>query len=358
VPDDGLLAERVWYGDGPVAGVLRGALAPLEGVYRLGVGIRNAMFDRRARSILTPPAPAIGIGNLSVGGTGKTPVSAWIAGQLREAGAKPAILMRGYGDDEPLVHARLNPDVPVITDGDRLRGARRAVEGGADCLVLDDAFQHRRIARAADVVLVSADRWDGRVRLLPAGPWREPLSALRRATLVMVTRKAVDRSTARSVASELAGHTSAPVAVVTLGLGTLRANDEERPVIALEKRRVLAIAAIGDAEAFRRQLERTGAVVRTAFFPDHHRFTARDALTLANRLDAGEWPVCTLKDYVKLAPLWPATASAFWYVSQRVAPESGESAVRQALDSVLHARTHHHGPPPAGSNRLDIQNGD
>jgi tetraacyldisaccharide 4'-kinase len=342
VPDDISLAERVWYGDGPVAGAVRGALAPVEGLYRLGVGIRTTMFDRRACPILAPPAPAISIGNLSVGGTGKTPVAAWIARQLRDAGATPAIVMRGYGDDEPLVHARLNPDVPVITDGDRLRGARRAVEGGADCLVLDDAFQHRRIARAADVVLVSADRWDGRVRLLPAGPWREPLSALRRATLVLVTRKAVDLSTARSVASALAVHTSAPVAVLTLGLGALRTNDEQLPVSALEKRRVLAIAAIGDAQAFRRQLERAGAVVRTAFFPDHHRFTERDALTLASGLAEGEWPVCTLKDYVKLEPLWPATASAFWYVSQRVAPESGENAVEQALESVLRARTHLH----------------
>jgi tetraacyldisaccharide 4'-kinase len=342
VPDDGTLAERVWYGDGAVAGVLRGALAPVEGLYRLGVAVRTVMFDLRARPIHAPPAPAISIGNLSVGGTGKTPVAAWIARQLLDAGAKPAIVMRGYGDDEPLVHARLNPDVPVITDGDRLEGARRAVEGGADCLVLDDAFQHRRIARAADVVLVSADRWDGRVRLLPAGPWREPLSALRRASLVLVTRKAVDVATARSVASELAGHTSAPVAVLTLGLGALRTNHEERPVNVLEKRRVLAIAAIGDAQAFRGQLEGLGAVVRTAFFPDHHRFTYRDARTLADRLEEGEWPVCTLKDYVKLAPLWPATASAFWYVSQRVAPESGESAVQQALDSVLRARTHLH----------------
>jgi tetraacyldisaccharide 4'-kinase len=302
--------------------------------------MRGVLFDRGALAIHAPPVPAISIGNLSVGGTGKTPVAAWIARSLLDAGARPAIVMRGHGADEPLVHARLNPDVPVIAEPDRLRGARDALAAGADCIVLDDAFQHRRIARAVDVVLVSADRWDGRVRLLPAGPWREPLAGLRRATLVLVTRKAVDLSRARSVASELAGHTSAPVAIAALALGPLASNGEELPTSALAGRRVLAIAAIGDSEAFREQLQLAGATVRAAFFGDHHRFTRDDARELANRISAGEWPVCTLKDYVKLAPLWPAAASAIWYVSQRVAPESGEMAVQQALDSVLRARTH------------------
>jgi tetraacyldisaccharide 4'-kinase len=273
------------------------------------------MFERGALAIHVPPVPAISIGNLAVGGTGKTPVAAWIARSLVDAGARPAIVMRGYGADEPLVHARLNPDVPVIAEPDRLRGASTAVAGGADCIVLDDAFQHRRIGRAVDVVLVSADRWDGRVRLLPAGPWREPLAALRRATLVLVTRKAVDLSRARSVASELAGHTSAPVAIAALVLGPLASNGEELPINALAGRRVLAIAAIGDAEAFRKQLQLAGATVRAAFFGDHHRFTRGDARELASRISEGEWPVCTLKDYVKLAALWPAAASAIWYVS-------------------------------------------
>jgi tetraacyldisaccharide 4'-kinase len=339
VPDDGALAQRIWFGRGAADAIARAALAPLEGMYRIGVAARNVMYDRGALASHTAPVPAVSIGNLTVGGTGKTPIAAWIARRLRDSGARPAIVMRGYGADEPLVHARLNSDVPVFTDPDRILAAERAAAGGADCIVLDDAFQHRRIARAADIVLVSADRWDGRVRLLPAGPWREPLGALGRATLVLVTRKAATQSLARSVASQLTGHTSAPVAVVALTLGPLAANGEQVPVSVLEGRRVLAIAAIGDSEAFSRQLEAAGAMVRTAFFSDHHRFTADDARRLASGIVEGEWPVCTLKDYVKLAPLWPAAASAFWYVSQRVAPESGESAIEQALDSVLRART-------------------
>ncbi len=332
------MVERVWSGRGAAAGLARTALAPLEVLYRAGMHARGALFDQGVLATREPPIPAISVGNISVGGTGKTPVSAWVAAQLRSRGARPAIAMRGYGDDEPLVHERLNPGVPVFVDADRLAGALKAAAEGADCLVLDDAFQHRSIARVADLVLVSADSWDGRVRLLPAGPWREPLSALERATVVVVTRKAVDLSTARSVASALQAWTRTPIIILSLLHDRLVSQERELPLSALRGRPTLAIAAVGNAEAFRRQLEQAGAVVRTAFFEDHHRFTKADAELLARDLRDGEWAVCTLKDYVKLAPIWTATPSPFSYVSQRVAPESGESELLNALELVLRAR--------------------
>jgi tetraacyldisaccharide 4'-kinase len=160
--------------------------------------------------------------------------------------------------------------------------------------------------------------------------------------VVVVTRKAVDLSIARSVAAVLARRTPAPVSIVALLPGGLVLGDARQPLSVLRRQRTLAIAAIGNAEAFRRQLEQAGAVVRTAFFEDHHRFTKEEAERLAADLRDGEWAVCTLKDYVKLAPLWPASATAFGYVSQRVVPESGDSALSNAIDSVLHARSHQH----------------
>src|SRR5690348_7442624 len=132
-----------------------------------------------------PVLPTLSVGNVTVGGTGKTPVAAWIAAELIDRGARPAIVLRGYGDDEPLVHARLNPDVPVIVAPDRLEGIARAAASGADVAVLDDAFQHRRAQRTADIVLVSAERWTRTPRLLPAGPWRESLRALRRTSMIL-----------------------------------------------------------------------------------------------------------------------------------------------------------------------------
>jgi tetraacyldisaccharide 4'-kinase len=339
VPDSRRLAERAWFGRSTADGVLRAAVLPAETLYRVGVAARAALYDHGLLATREPAVPALSVGNLSVGGTGKTPIAAWLARRLREAGASPAIVMRGYGDDEPLVHRTLNPDVPVITSPDRLAGAQRAAENGADCIVLDDAFQHRRIARRADIVLVSADRWDGRTRLLPAGPWREPLSGLRRSSLVLVTRKSVGPSVAQSVAQELVRHTAAPAAIVALGLGPLHMHSgAESPLGALEGRRVLAVAALGDPSAFGRQLEDAGAIVRTAFYPDHHRCSLEDARALSAGLEQDEWAVCTLKDHVKLAPLWPRATSSLWYVSQRVVPEFGESAIDEALDSVLRAR--------------------
>jgi len=121
----------------------------------------------------------VSVGNLSVGGTGKTPVAAWIARALTERGIKPGIVLRGYGGDETIVHQRLNAGVPVIVASDRARGIREAIAQGADVVILDDAFQHRRAARDADVLLVDADSWSGSPRLLPrrtvarAAPVRE-----------------------------------------------------------------------------------------------------------------------------------------------------------------------------------------
>lgn len=340
--NDATAVDRVWFGRGPAASAARLALSPLEALYRVAVHTRGALFDRGILRSAVPPIPAISVGNLSVGGTGKTPMAAWVAAELRARGGRPAVALRGYGEDEPRVHRALNPDIRVYPDPDRLQAARKAAAEGADCLVLDDAFQHRKIARVADLVLVSADAWDGRTRLLPAGPWREPLSALSRASVVVVTRKAVDLSIARSVAAVLARRTPAPVSIVALLPGGLVLGDARQPLSVLRRQRTLAIAAIGNAEAFRRQLEQAGAVVRTAFFEDHHRFTKEEAERLAADLRDGEWAVCTLKDYVKLAPLWPASATAFGYVSQRVVPESGDSALSNAIDSVLHARSHQH----------------
>ena len=138
--------ERIWAEDGPAAW----ALTPLSWIFSTAVAVKNVLYDiglLRARKLALP---AVSVGNLSVGGTGKTPVSAWVAAELARRGARPAIVLRGYGDDEVLVHRALNPGVPVIVDADRVRGAATAKAQGATVVVLDDAFQHRRAARDAD----------------------------------------------------------------------------------------------------------------------------------------------------------------------------------------------------------------
>jgi tetraacyldisaccharide 4'-kinase len=335
------LVERIWFGGGAGAAAARLALAPLEVAYRAVVAARGALYDAGVLRAVEPAIPAVSVGNLSVGGTGKTPVASWLAGELVARGARPAIVLRGYGDDEPLVHRRLRPGVPVIASPDRVAGIARAAEQGADVVVLDDAFQHRRVRRAADIVLVSADAWGPRRRLLPAGPWREPLASLRRASLAIVTRKAAAADRAALVARSLAqAAPSLPIAIARLEIGALRRadGDDALPLDVLAGRDVLAIAAIGDPGAFVRQLQARGAKVRPAVFPDHHRFDAAEASRLAGALRGDGFAVCTLKDAVKLAPLWPRAGAALWYVSQHVAIERGREELDALLGSLLSLR--------------------
>jgi len=337
------LADRVWYGADGGAALARMLLAPASALFRAGVALRGAMFDAGVLRAQAGAIPAVSVGNLTVGGTGKTPVASWIAAELRARGAHPAIVLRGYGDDEPLVHGRLAPGIPVIVDPDRAAGVARAAAGGADVAVLDDAFQHRRAVRTADVVLVSADRWPAHVRLLPAGPFREPLAALARATLVIITRKSAAEADVARVRAAIAREAPAlPVAVVHLRLDALH-DDGGEPVslASLAGASVLAISAVGDPDAFAAQLAGCGALVRTAAFADHHAFTQEDAARIAASLRSNERPLCTLKDFVKLDALWPRQAPPLWYVSQLSNVEAGRDAIDAMLSTLLRARSTH-----------------
>jgi tetraacyldisaccharide 4'-kinase len=333
--------ERIWWGTGIGARVARALLSPISLVYRLGVAAHAGLYRSGLRRPATLTLPSISVGNLTVGGTGKTPVAAWLASLLLRRQAHPAIVLRGYGDDEPLVHERLNPDVPVVVSPDRVRGVERAATLGADVAVLDDAFQHRRAARTVDLVLLSADRWTSSSRLLPAGPWREPLSAVRRATMVLVTRKAASQATASAVADTVRHRfPRVPVGVAALTLQELRSamGESTMPLEALAGARTLAIVGVGDPSAFLRQLAATHATVRAAVFADHHAYTHAEVVRLASMMAPGELAVCTLKDAVKLAPHWPREAPPLWYVSQSVIVEEGRDTLDALLARVLAAR--------------------
>jgi tetraacyldisaccharide 4'-kinase len=338
---DGDWLQSLWESDRLGARAARAALAPAEMLFGIITSARASLYSSGILPARPTAIPALSVGNLTVGGTGKTPLAAYFARRLLRAGAKPAIVLRGYGEDEPLVHRTLNPEVPVIVSPDRLVGVEDAKHQGCDVVVLDDAFQHRRASRVADIVLVSADRWhEQRRHLLPAGPWRERLTAASRASLAVVTRKAASLDRAEAVGEVVRREARIPGAIVSLEPSELR---ESRGVglatiDALRGERVLAISAIGDPAAFAAQLGARGAVVTPARFRDHHRFTIADAGVLAEKGRRYDRVVCTLKDAVKLGPLWPGP-SPLWYVSQRVVVERGEDAVERTLTTTLLARS-------------------
>jgi len=342
----------IWESGDATATAIRVLLAPLRAAFAAGVALRNAAYDRELLPSQTLALPTLGVGNLTVGGTGKTPISAWIASQLSQHGARPAIVLRGVGNDETLVHRHLNPGIPVLVDADRVLGVERARDAGATVAVLDDGFQHRRARRDADIVLLSADRF-GPVRMLPAGPWREPLSSLARANAVVVTRKSVTPALACEVLEKAMGFAPqafgavlelAPDALVDVATG------ERHPVGVIENRAVLAISAIGDPGAFESQLRALSARVSSAALADHHDYSASEAASLAALVTPGTWAVCTLKDAVKLAELWPREAPPLWYLSQRVRVESGADDLSRVVASFA-ARTTPQGnatPTPVG----------
>lgn len=289
--------------------------------YRAAIHFRNARYDRGAgvhRSLI----PVISIGNLTTGGTGKTPLVMSVVTDLLELGHRPAIVTRGYAAaagtvaDEVLEFRDALPDVPVIVDADRVAGAATAhTVFDATCIVLDDGFQHRRLARNLDIVLIDAlNPWGGG-QLLPAGRLREPRSALRRADLIVITRcNQVEPAQLDQIEREIGACSAAtPIIHATIHIsGLTTARGDAIPLRELGFREVLPACGVGNPESFVRLLaEHVGRMCAARRFRDHFRYTPDDALGLlaAARREQANWVVTTRKDWVKLAPLWPEPGS-------------------------------------------------
>jgi tetraacyldisaccharide 4'-kinase len=300
---------------GPAATAARLALAAAAVPYGLVVAARNAAFDRGLLPRHAAGVPVVSVGNLTLGGTGKTPLVAWVVRALAADGLRPAVVSRGYGaaagatSDEALELALVIPGVPHVADRDRVAAARRAAAAGATAVVLDDGFQHRRLARDVDIVAIDAtDPW-GCDRLFPRGLLREPRAGLCRADVVVLTRAdavAADRRAEirRAVLAARRGREPAAWAEAVHRPVALRPwAGSSRPLDALAGARVAAFAAIGNPAAFRRTLESLGAGV-AAFtpLPDHHAYAAADldALGRAAAATRADLVVTTLKDLVKV----------------------------------------------------------
>jgi tetraacyldisaccharide 4'-kinase len=333
--------EALWYGSGGGVAAVRELLWPASRAYEMAIAVRAKLYEAGVLKSEAPALATVSVGNLTVGGTGKTPFAAWLASQLARS-ARPAIVLRGYGggQDEVEVHRRLNPNVPVVANPDRAAAIREARTRGADVAILDDAFQHRRIRRTADIVLLSAEQLVRPIRQLPTGPWREPLHAAKRAHLIVVTRKSATSADAeRALAMLDAIAPGVPTAVVHLAPRQLvdAARNTTLPLDKLRGAQVVAIAAIGEPSLFARQLESLGARVSLVAFRDHHAYSNADITAAAARVPRDGLAICTLKDAVKLAPRWPGP-SRLWYVSQQLVVEKGADDMDRLLKRVLDAR--------------------
>jgi len=309
---------------GPLPGVLRPLTVPVSWVYGAAVNRRNRQYDR-AGDAGRVSVPVISVGNITVGGTGKSPFVAWLARLLVSRGRRPAIALRGYGarvavaggvggaaemSDEQAEYARLLPDVPLAVDPDRL-GALRAflpAHSDVDCVLLDDGFQHRRLHRDLDIVLIDATRDTLADHLLPWGRLREPLAGLSRADAIVVTRASGrDAALAAGIA---AVHGKTPVAWSRHVWSRLRRfdadgeNEVEAASDWLRGKRVLGVFGVGHPDSMARQVEMSGAtLVERVGARDHERYTRAKVAGIVGRLRGLDAMVTTGKDWSKLRHL-------------------------------------------------------
>lgn len=329
------LIDRLWYSQSRPLGFL----APLAWLYR-----RIAVSRKRKALALQPPAlavPVVVVGNITAGGTGKSPLTGWLVTQLRNAGWRPVILSRGYGGkarhyplrvstdshatiagDEPVMLARATGS-PVIVDPQRLRAAQYAIDQNlGNVLVCDDGLQHYGLPRDIELAVFDASRGVGNGAGIPVGPLREPVDRLNSVDYIILTGPG---ASAERRPERFAGVTHNAIYTMTLKpLHLLNLiTGEQLSVANLAGKNVLAVAGIGNPARFFDTLNSLGANVTSRAFADHHRFKPGDLKT-----DAGQWLVMTAKDAVKCQGFAPANAYALMIEAQLPA-EFGRRLLKQ-----------------------------
>ncbi len=333
---------------------LRAASVPYGAVVR----VRNGLYDRQVLRSHRANVPVFCVGNLTTGGTGKTPLVAWLAQLVGEEGFRVAILTRGYkarqettvggaqpvtATDEPAELAAACPRVPVIVNPDRVAGAAEAVRNhGAQVLVMDDGFQHRRLARDLDIVTIDATLPFGYGRLLPAGLLREPISGLKRAHAAVLTRS-------DQVSDEDLGQIETRIRQIRPDL--VLARSVHAPVAArgyegidipperLCGRKVFAFCGLGNPGAFFATVRACGCVLMgSQAYNDHHAYTDADVAELCRkaRCDGADLLLTTQKDWTKIAPLnRPNDAPEVAYLAIELQFTSGGDSLKTLIERAL-----------------------
>jgi tetraacyldisaccharide 4'-kinase len=324
--------------------MLRALLTLATPAYSVAVRLRNLAFDRGWKRTERLDVPIVSIGNLTTGGAGKTPLVAWTIARLERLGARPGIISRGYGgrrgepNDERLMLDLVCPGTPHVQNPDRVAAAREAIaRHGCDILVLDDGFQHRRLERDLDVVLIDCLNPWGYGALLPRGLMREPRSGLGRADLVCLTRvDQIDAARLAALRDEVRRWT--PAAIIEAAFvprDLVNAAGERAPLSRLHSAVTGACCGIGNPEAFRRTLAAAGAsptAERFRAWPDHHRYSDADRRELAEWVNARgiDLLAVTQKDLVKL-PQRTIGRAELWAVEMAVEFYRGESEIESRL---------------------------
>lgn len=337
--------------------------------YRAAAAAHRAGYEFGLRRRRRLPCPVVSIGNLTVGGTGKTPLTEWTAHWLQRQGWRVAVLSRGYGGtageqpevvstgdgpitgwrtvgDEAYLLATRLPGVPVVAGRNRFASGAYACEKfGAQVLVLDDGFQHHGLHRDCDIVLIDAISPFGHGALLPRGTLREPLHALRRAQVIVLSRVETAGDAVQGLSLRIRRHAQRqPIYHMAVNPDALYRHDTGCSVDLswLSDRRVCAFAGLGNPQAFAASLTRCGAHVAAFLsFPDHHPYTSDDwrAIQDTARREGTEMLITTEKDVVRLEPSW-LLAAPVYSLRIRVEIASHDPPFTLHLDKLMrHATT-------------------
>ena len=299
---------------GLVATLSRTGLSAIKIPYEALVRLRNYGYEDSILTTKKASAPVISVGNLTLGGTGKTPLVAWLAHWFAQHNKKPAIISRGYKaktgqlSDEAAELKILLPTVPHYANKQRIIAAGEAVTKGSDVLLLDDGFQHRQISRDLNLITIDATDPFGCNRIFPRGLLREPLWGLKRADALVLTRtdqvSIKTRNEIQEQCFQFVGSHDKPWIETEHRPSNLRLVDgTTQPLKTLQDKRILSLSAIGNPAAFHRTLTTLGhEPVATLTFPDHHTYTTDDILRISEETESvgAEIIVTTLKDLVKL----------------------------------------------------------
>ena len=338
---------------GLLASAVRFGLGCLTPFYRIAIRIRNNRFDRAKREdnrtiIKRAPIPVISVGNLTTGGTGKTPLVIWIARFLRTRNLRVALISRGYGsekidgnsepNDEALEMNHRLPDVPHLQDPDRYQMSQNAVEElESQIIVVDDAFQHRQLHRDLDLVLIDATAPFGFDQLLPRGLLREPVSSLRRADAAILTRSNLVSDDEREKIIDRIRYEigDKPIAETkTKATGLLQSNGQQAFLETINGQTIFFFCGIGNPDNFQRTLERLQCkIADSAVFADHHQYQPADLKKIGQMAVAcgATSIVCTHKDLVKIGANRLAGIPVFAILIE-VEFLTGQTEIEQALD--------------------------
>jgi len=322
--------QRIWHDDGDISCYEPvKVIASVLSFFYLGViNFRNLLYDKKIFKETKLPCPVISVGNITVGGTGKTPCVIMLARMLQKNDFKPAVISRGYGGrsvnpvnivsngdkilldsetagDEPCLIAQELKNVPVITGANRIATGRAAIDKfGANVIICDDAMQHRQIFRDINMVLLDNRSLNEKNRIFPRGRLREPIKELRRADTIILTRTDETQQTGEKIGAILKTKEMPVFKSIHKPKDIIRADvNEQKPVSELKEKKIYAFCGIAQPDSFRKILLSAGArILSFDVFPDHHHYKKSELEKIRNGFigDHGDYLMTTEKDAVRL----------------------------------------------------------